>query len=66
MHCHVSLHGDSDRHVDGGRHCDDHAGEEDVGKEQDVDVGGQVEALPEGLQDGSDQIETVKTAQRDQ
>ena len=62
----VSFHGDGDGHEDGGRHHDRLARVEKVGEQQHMDAAEEVEALPETLQDRSQQVPGVKECQRDQ
>ena len=62
----VTLDGDGDRHEDGGRHHDRLAGEEEVREEDDVKWGSQLEAFPEALKDGAEEVARVEHGQRDQ
>ena len=66
VHGDVPLEGDGDGHEDGGRHGDAEPGVEEVGEEVDVDHGGRVEALADGLRDRADQVAGIHKEERDQ
>lgn len=62
----VTLDGDCDRHENGCRHHDGLAGEEEVREEDDMNGGRQLEAFPEALEDGAEEVARVEHGQRDQ
>jgi len=62
----VSLHRDGHCHEDGSCHHDGLARVEEVWEEEQVRPAEQVEALPEALQDGPEQVPGVEEGQSDQ
>ena len=66
MHGHVSLHRDGHRHEDRSGHRDDVPRVQQVGEQQGLQVGLDVEALSQGLQDRPEQVEGVEAAEADE
>ena len=66
VHGDVPLERDAHGHEDGRAHADGLRGVEQVREQLGVELGAQVEAAPEGLEDGAEQEERVEADQGDQ